>query len=382
MKVQTKREWLKPRVGARGFSLIELLVVIVIMGILITLLMPMISSAWETASLAVCKTHLGAIFKAQSMWRAERNSTLMVSGGNWMGRISPYVENNTAVFLCPAAPLRGENATSDTSGSSSSGGGSSGSISSGGSEVDELSMEFDIYYQEGSIGDTVGGTHVRAGLAWTIPVSSHPWVRRTESSDSVLYEVDDEGSTGGFGRAITFDDIKFKVYYEHGQPKRVEILKAACGTSPYDKYIYDFRVNGEVVITEWVKSIGQTFDIEKWTGGSGVVLGDYGLSRGTYETAYVEVNTVDAKLFFILDYAKSVANYSDVDEDIWHKYFITDEPAEWDQQFGGPDVGTYAQYQALRHGGRANVLFCDGHIETLEPSDLAETSPFWKYGAR
>jgi len=375
----------RDRAGRPGFTLVELLIVILIIGLMIALLVPAVSGAWETAQLAQCKSNLNKIYTAQGLWRADRNSVQLVSGQAWASRLLPYLEGQTKVFLCPAAPLRGDPGSSNNpSGGSGSGGGSGGS-SSGGSEHTEVSMEFDIYWQQGykpSQPDYMPNTGIRGPLAYTIPLESHPWVRRTTVGNSILYEVDDEGSTGGAGNPITYDDIKFQVYYEDGQPVRYQILKASCTGSPYQKYIYDFKINGKVVVSEWVQHIGETLPVDDGSDDGGAILGDYGLSRGIYESPAGSVQTLDAKQFFILDYPKSLANYSGIEQDPWHKYFITQGPDEWDQVFGGPSVGSWDEYQALRHGGRANVLFSDGHIDTLGPEDLEETNPRWWHSGR
>ncbi|MCX5685045.1 MAG: hypothetical protein NT049_15380, partial [Planctomycetota bacterium] len=111
---------------------------------------------------------------------------------------------------------------------------------------------------------------------------------------------------------------------------------------------------------------------------------DYGLNKGTYRVFDRNVLNVDPRLILILDYGKSVANYSNKGPDPWPLYFTA--PAElWmanprNVSFLKPGED-WLQYVALRHFGKANVLFCDGHIELLSADDLIETSTLWGAGA-
>jgi prepilin-type processing-associated H-X9-DG protein len=173
------------------------------------------------------------------------------------------------------------------------------------------------------------------------------------------------------------------------------------------KFIIEFKINGETVIDNWVDHIGQSleFDVDEKTGNEAVsnagqvwvtdaegntrqiyalILGDYAINRGSYEGAGGRILTgVDPSLFYILDYGykRSVADYNKVgDEDEWDKFFITD-PVRWERSFGG-EGRNWREHQALRHFGTANVLFCDGHIESLGPEDLEYTNPRWTYRGR
>jgi prepilin-type processing-associated H-X9-DG protein len=392
----------------RAVTLIELLTVAVLIGILVMLLMPAISGAWQMAAATQCKTNRGHIWRAYGMWRADRQLTLL-AGGGWVGALMPYVERNSDIFKCGG---RAENVK---------GGGGSGSSSSDDGEppIDptdptappdpatlgpaqdvDAALEFDVYYRSPSKSPNYGA------LAWTIPVDSHPWARRTDFGDHVKYEIDDEGYTGGKGNPPTFDDIWFNVYYENGQPVRIEALKPyddGHGNSTVNAYIFDLKINGEVFVKFWQQHYNETFSLSSPASdasgsGSGsdgssdssssssgssslIILADYGLSRGTYDAGGSLVTSLDARLFFILDYGKSVADYNGQGtDDEWHKYFI-EKPEEWQKQWGQGGA-SWQRYQALRHFGCANVLFCDGHIESLGLADLIETDLRWRHTGR
>ncbi|HUU90058.1 MAG TPA: type II secretion system protein, partial [Phycisphaerae bacterium] len=73
----SKRSGTPERGAASAFTLVELLVVITIIALLVTLLVPVASSAWQTAHMTRCKTNLYRIYQAQGQWRADRDGRLL-----------------------------------------------------------------------------------------------------------------------------------------------------------------------------------------------------------------------------------------------------------------------------------------------------------------
>ncbi|MCE9556716.1 MAG: prepilin-type N-terminal cleavage/methylation domain-containing protein, partial [Planctomycetes bacterium] len=85
--------------ASRGFTLVELLVVIAVIVILIALLLPAIGMARAKARQAQCSSNLSQVFKAWTTANAKLPQP--VSGSQWPQKVLPYVEQEGKVFLCP-----------------------------------------------------------------------------------------------------------------------------------------------------------------------------------------------------------------------------------------------------------------------------------------
>jgi len=330
--------------AAPAFTLIELLVVIAILGVLVGLLAPALGSASQAVDLVRCTTNLGRLYQAENTWRADRQQVLFTRGTGWFRQLMPYLDGDDRVGLCPSATLREGNETN----------------------------EGVFHYVEGSgtfAVDVYNGSLTQ--YSWTITMDS-PWMRLTQvSGEEWKWAVEDQGIRGGGDK--DFNDVRGTVWFFEGVPYRIRIddKESACN--------FKLIVNGEVAVDNCAASLGKTVEItERGTGQAGY----YGLSTGTYDVPLRDVPTVDPRLFLLIDYPKPLADYNtEGDDDDWGKFFIT-SPEGWERRYGGKaNVGSWQQHQALRHGGQANVLFCDGHVELLGPDDLNERDFRWRFGA-
>lgn len=96
---------LRPRNA--GFTLVELLVVIVIIGILAGLLLPVIGMAIDRARILACNNNLGQLYKMgtiyatsrQGRWPSERGDALWMK---FRSSVPPLLEgDHVKVCLCP-----------------------------------------------------------------------------------------------------------------------------------------------------------------------------------------------------------------------------------------------------------------------------------------
>ena len=380
----------------RAFTLLELLVVVAIVGILIAMLIPGASSAWQVANATQCRNNLNKIFQAEALWLADRNQTMFATGGGWAGSLMTYLEGRGEVLCCPSAVPPADSlvgttgqVTIDEQGSSGGGGGGGGD---GGTlpPVDDgpdppkdpgIEIGFDVYSNANF-----------TDFLWNVGIDSK-WARTTKlGSGEWRYQIEDRGylvdRTGDWSYADDYADIDVAITYERGSPVSLRIIQQKGATGHIQGYRFDLKVNGDVVVHNMDQHYNAVVDLRPaqdsgsgGTGGGGggssgtiitftYVPTNYGMSLGVYRAGSRVVDHIDSKLFLILDFPKRIVNFTgyasegkDDDSPFQDKYFITD-PETWVRDYGqqGEDWRTY---QSLRHFGRANVLFCDGHVESL-----------------
>ena len=104
---------LSPKRKRGGFTLVELLVVIVILGILMALLLPAIASALRRARIVDCANHLSQLWKMENIYMASSMGTRMklyppeTGGAFWLklNNVTPQLIDDTAIdiFVCSAS---------------------------------------------------------------------------------------------------------------------------------------------------------------------------------------------------------------------------------------------------------------------------------------
>lgn len=107
-----KTTTVSPRGLRRGFTLIELLVVIAIIALLISILLPSLARARDSAKAVKCGSSLGQMGKAIAM-RLGENGGIYPAGHRqasnfhyfymWMAQVRYYTDGTTETFNCPAS---------------------------------------------------------------------------------------------------------------------------------------------------------------------------------------------------------------------------------------------------------------------------------------
>jgi prepilin-type N-terminal cleavage/methylation domain-containing protein/prepilin-type processing-associated H-X9-DG protein len=95
----------------RGFTLIEVLVVVAIMALLLSILLPSLKNARQQAKATVCGTQLNELFKATLMYTHSYNERLpyfgwydsTVTGREWWAtQIARIINNQLDLYKCPS----------------------------------------------------------------------------------------------------------------------------------------------------------------------------------------------------------------------------------------------------------------------------------------
>jgi prepilin-type processing-associated H-X9-DG protein/prepilin-type N-terminal cleavage/methylation domain-containing protein len=395
----------------RAFSLVELMIVAVVIAILVAMLMPTIHAAWDAAASTQCQTNLNRMWQAINTRRAATGETGFIVGGAWPSYLSPYLDGS--VFHCPLGAQRdmGIGAGGESTGSSGSGGtGTSGEGSGSGSgqpTVDTRYTVSDLTFRIFSRGaqDVSGRKYADGQFLGTAFADSSYGVQVIQKDGYTYYGIDDrlfflDQNQG----SLDYKDIQVNLWLDGDRINRMEFAGSDDDKRPgssssyggsYNAFRFEVYLGEEKISNDFYSEKGKAIDFSAQaaafasayaTATSDQVLTmialmpaksfDYGLNKGTYDRDGARVSGIDPRMPLLLDYGKSVVDYESAGtntRDNWYMYFTADEQAWMFVYHSLLRPGeTWLKYVALRHGGRANVLFCDGHIEPLGPDELAE----------
>jgi prepilin-type processing-associated H-X9-DG protein len=371
---------------AAAFTLVELLFVILMILVLLGLLMPGLNAVIETAKMTQCQWNLSMIYKAHILWIADRDRAQSNTGGGWAKPISDYLEHQTVTMKCPSCPRLAVGVTAPEDDVAKLGG------------APPPPLEESVYI---SLADVTIGVISPAGqVLYEIPLSPSPywsWYQTRPLPDGrTQIEANIDNNFGKDKNTGLYTDTDFVFIAEYNNGRLVKVTIGDCDGNGDLNYT-DFRVNHEPLWggQKFFKRFGEghvneTIDLvkeskaagkapetptEPWTvlSSSPGFLGltNYGMSRGSHvDAAGKEVAIPDPRMFFILDYPNPVADYTHLGtDDAWSQIFVLD-PAHWTPPPGYENY-TCEEIQALRHFGKTNVLFCDGHIELIGPDPIS-----------
>ncbi len=362
----------------RAFTLVELLVVIFILLVLLAILTPTVANAYRVWQSAQCTMNLRRIYQAQNTWRSAHKTDHFATGPSWVWSIFPYLDHVAEVLQCPEsqAPVEVEYHEDFLE-------------NTGGALPKTVLQLSDIAWEIYSGGNYKYDIPLDSDFIFVVPAREH------DANEWQRYEIEDQRTGGDY--TSDAKDIVVEVRFKFGIPVEIYFSPQHSGHG----YKFKFKVQDKI-IHDPAKEDGEYLDLTDLSdygikgGGTKNIWGfgvcDYGMSTGSYQVTGYEVPKPDGKLFFVLDYPKPLADYNeDGTDDDWEDFFVEDL-ATWTppEDFEFDDA---PRVQALRHMGRANVMFCDGHVESLgvDPDDeealktgkyLRGDSPLWRWRAK
>ena len=398
-----------------GFTLLELMIVVVIIGILLALLMPTMQDVWAAADHYRCTTNLFYLSQAIAL---RRNDRAMSSKGDvrtltWPNELMPYLEQGAGILMCPVSSIVespaavGEWSGENGSGSDSYWGTGPDDVPPGPSDpnkayppLSELAEEkcgsryaaldagpfilklseeqFQAAYAQGWFGIDNSLRYPQQYFDCTYQPGSNPYMYYLCVEDS------NDPVTGGSNQ--DFNDLVVRVV-----DKRNGTYELTCSTatatapaivSVPDRMIllqltpggYGGQPPGGGQITVGVAAEDEPgpgsgpdgppaptndYDPAYSSGSKTIVFSNYAMNA---DNRYLTHRTDKVAL---LDYFKYIFHYTDE----WGAHAL--DP----NQDGTPNFA--------RHWGRINVLMIDGSIQLMEPADLDPAVPgaFLRYWA-
>lgn len=390
----------------QGFTLIELMVVIAIIGVLVAMLVPSFTGVGRTAMLVQCSNNLHAIYQAYCIRTANETVDSHVNPLNvyrWRGWLSPYIEDRSSVMACPEAdaipeddapvePPPGTVISPNPGGGGEGGGGGYSSSGSDPTADDVLKVEV---WTHGGWTSHSGQVFPPDSLVVTMDCEEGLYARKYNAgSPNPEGTVVPEGYELWFedGWNATWNDLGFRFVKLPDGSLKITMVGEHTGTNWYN--LIDVSNNNAVIMgdigwknrTRGREVILPPGDKElppegglgsgSYTGGSGVMDGSATAScAGNYGMNYIAHRKSGASLanhiILCLDYKKSVAFGPNTPLPL---VFDNWQAQGWAAAEGKPVFA--------RHDHRINVLFTDGAVELMEPDDIDPRNgslvvPFW-----
>lgn len=313
----------------RGFTLAELMVVIAIIGLLVAMLMPTLSSVYSVVRLTQCSNNLRNIRVAVETLRARdkisRTGALAVEG--WRAQLSAYDSNSTDVMICPEGYTLAANW-----------------------EKDDVLGKYAL--------KTLNG----ATFIYNMPLIPGPACRKENvTNGGRKYDLsfeDQRTSTGAATGDFSYNNPALTVELTGSDAK----ITVRGGGGGYHWHLVD--MDDKVYMNDILKAAGAM------TGDSVLLKGAVSLGgKFSYGLNSVvnDISPTDPRIL-ALDYPAEIAHIAGTDE----------THDNWMAWVGSDGLHTFA-----RHRGRCNVAMVDGSVVQMYPKDIdpkipAQLAKYWK----
>jgi prepilin-type N-terminal cleavage/methylation domain-containing protein/prepilin-type processing-associated H-X9-DG protein len=346
-----------------AFTLVELLIVIVILGLLMALLVPSLRGVWQRYNMTRCQTNLAHIYQAFRLRAADEAMgearAYLVAG--WTGALMPYLENDFSQFFCTET---------------SEGAGASGKFINELVEFKthprDLAPDFFTQLVEGPFMLKLSDTQYRAIRAENDTYLKGAGKLRDEvdcnfqpdgNPDVAWYCLEDH-PFGIFDSCdYNFSDVLAKVTYKGDGTITVEMT--CLIRRGFSDYLMDKNTGEQLAVIPDSGHGGTTPTIVTLESGefgaepTSYGMNEYAIDKVTDDGELIRgVGGAGGKIL-VLDYSRPVAS---PDKDDW----MTDEVFNPDQS-GVP--------RFARHFGMANILFSDGSVQPMRPADIDPFEP-------
>jgi len=312
------------RSGKGAFTLVELLVVIVILGLLMALLVPSLRGVWSRYNMTRCQTNLFHIYQAFRLRATDEeldSNKVAFQVTAWPGVFLPYLENDVSQFKCP-----------ETEGSLTI--------------IPEPNLHF--YYP---------------GKPWTTNLAEGPYVLKLSQT-----QYDNLKSQGYIVERKTVPQELRVTYVPDSNPNLFWYCSEDWHEPATDYDFEDIRVkvvnDGKGKVTmEFFKGVGYAAQL---CDEGGKILVENVTTGATYpyeanaEASYGMnmyargVGGAGGKIL-VMDYLLLVAS---------------PENDHWNDTFFDPSTPPSGVPRFARHFGQANVLFSDGSVRPERPEDI------------
>jgi prepilin-type N-terminal cleavage/methylation domain-containing protein/prepilin-type processing-associated H-X9-DG protein len=328
----------------RGFTLVELLLVIVILVFLAALLSPALSMGWRAARQTKCKANLWYIGQAYGMRAAdeleERVGPLDVGG--WPSMLGPYFENSPDILKCPEGAFKVASLTSLIRIDFPELGGHSVTLDDSKNVAKMSEEQYQYFWDKGQF----------KGSRQPHIYNEYQGYVEGANPNVIWYCIEDEVvprlPTGDWYMDKDFEDIRLRVENLGGNLLRLS-MDMGSGI-------------GGIIVRQDTGEVLYRLPLywNRYTRGNLIELGTFW--AGECECSYgMNVHVRDLKgeggKVLALDYCKVVAKTTD----------------DWTDEFFDPDADEAPDF--ARHFGRANVLLLDGSVRTFAPYEIDPISP-------